>query len=992
MDYLAPEWVSLFHDLPHCGSAMIDRDRPRTRWLPDALALCTLCLLIVMSFWSLVGQGRVLAAGDIFTYFYPYWAAATRALRAGRLPLWNPHIFTGAPFLANSQVGLLYPVNWLLWMLLPPHWSVHATIVVHVCLAALNAYAWGRSSLGLRPLGAWATGFAYALGGYLGAQVEHVNQLQGLAWFPLTLVLADIAARHMPRRITRRGALATAGLITVVGFILAAGHLQTAFICVLGLAFYLTVVPLWNAVREGSWPVVVLRVGFVGVVTLAGVALAAAQLAPTIELSRLSIRADGLPFNERLSFSLSPLYVGRMLLPGFFSPVPPVHLEHVAYIGMSGIALVAFAAGRLRGASANVLSSAAMVVLGLSLSLGLYNPVYVLLARFVPGFAHFRVPARWLTLFAMGAAGLIGWALDRMPELCTALSTRFVVGTAVGLAAIEGWAGVGIAMGDGVPVPWRALLAWSGALVSVVGLLALSRRWPRVAGAGLIGLLIVELYCGGLTLPRAQATAAQAFTSLRPAIAHILAGGPGRFLSMSDITFDPGDLPEIEIIYGPQLSDEALYDYVIATKRKEVLDPNMSMVFGVSGVDGYDGGLLPLAHYTALQRLLLPHDEISLDGRLRETMHTIPEGRWLNLLGVRYIVTDKLRDAWLDDVFYDLQFGARLSEGEAVEVAWVPEFRATAIGLVSHLQGSVSLPDGTSVGVIVVRYSDGTEHALDLRVGVDTAEGIYDSSVEHSQAPVGGHYWPGCLEGNDYVTRLHWNGPATPSSVRVQATVPEGELVVRGLSLIDERTGAFQSLVISDQGRFRLAHSGDVKIYENLDALPRAFVATAVAVADDEEALALMRETTFDPVRHVVLMADGRVARDQSEAYSSNLADVGGTARIVRDEPERVEIAVSLRSPGYLVLADAWYPGWEARVDGDVVPIERADLLFRAVAMDSGEHMVVFSYEPVSLRVGGAISLVAILLTAVSTAAVALLKVRCNVIMSASVRGIPKEG
>ena len=161
--------------------------------LPDILAVALLWALVVAFFWRVALAGRVLAGGDVFTYFYPYWAEATRALRAGRLPLLNPYLFLGAPLLANSQVGVFYPLNWALWLLLPAHQSIHASIVLHLCLAALNAYLWARVSLRLGRVGAWAVGATFALGGYLGAQVEHVNQLQGLAWLPMMLMLCDIA-------------------------------------------------------------------------------------------------------------------------------------------------------------------------------------------------------------------------------------------------------------------------------------------------------------------------------------------------------------------------------------------------------------------------------------------------------------------------------------------------------------------------------------------------------------------------------------------------------------------------------------------------------------------------------------------------------------------------------------------------------------------------------------------------------------------------------
>ena len=66
---------------------------------------------------------------------------------------------------------------------------------------------------------------------------------------------------------------------------------------------------------------------------------------------------------------------------------------------------------------------------------------------------------------------------------------------------------------------------------------------------------------------------------------------------------------------------------------------------------------------------------------------------------------------------------------------------------------------------------------------------------------------------------------------------------------------------------------------------------------------------------------------------------------------------VELGSPGYLVFSDAMYPGWRARVDGQEVEIWTADILFRAVQLEAGDHLVEFTFEPRSLRVGGVISL-----------------------------------
>ncbi|MBN1178866.1 MAG: YfhO family protein [Anaerolineae bacterium] len=918
----------------------------------DLIAITGLCLLVLFAFWHIGPAGRVIAGGDLSAYFYPYWAEATRAMHAGRLPLWNPYLFMGVPLLANSQVGVFYPLNWPLWLLLPAHRSLHWSIVLHLALAAVGTYACARREVRLRALGAWTAGALVALGGYLGAQVEHVNQLQALAWFPWLILLYERAAD----RKTLKSALPTlAGLALVVGMVILAGHTQAAFIVLVGLAIYGMGPAAWGALRRREWTPLWRRAAlWAGALALGG-ALAGVQLLPTFELTRLSMRAGGLPFNERVSFSLSPVYLARALLPGYTQAVEPENIEYVAAVGVAGLALLAVglrAAWRQRRG----LGALLLVGTGLFLALGLYNPVYLLLARFVPGFAHFRAPARWLTLWAFGAALLAGMGADWLarraggPPGAPKPSWRGWVAATV--AAV-----IGLAWGAlGGRVPPMAVAGWVAAAVLAAGLVWLAGRAPRAAAVGLVAVGVLELLVSARTLPHAQATAAQAYTSLRPAAAHLLAAGegrtpPDRFLSLSALVFDPGDLDELRIIYGDQLSPAALYALIISAKHREVLSPNLPLAFGIPAVDGYDGGVLPLARYLALQRAFLPEDQFSPDGRLRENLTEVPDGRWLSLFGVRYVITDKVFDAWVDDVFYDLQFTARLAPGEAASVGHVPAFQADTLGLVTYLDGAAALPDGTSVGEVTVDFADGTARVFVLRAGEETAEGLYGPQVAHAQAVVGGHFWPGQPEGADYAARLQWGAAETPTSVTVRATLPEGRLVVRGVSLIDERTEAFLALTLSDRGRFYLAHSGDVKVYENLDVLGRAFVVhRAWAVEGEAGALARMTQAGFDPTHEIVV--EGGAGLGVQPATP-------GTARILAYTAERVEIEASLSAPGYLVLTDAAYPGWRVWVDGAEADIATADLLFRAVQLEAGSHWVTFAFEPASVRVGAAISLLA---------------------------------
>jgi hypothetical protein len=161
--------------------------------------------------------------------------------------------------------------------------------------------------------------------------------------------------------------------------------------------------------------------------------------------------------------------------------------------------------------------------------------------------------------------------------------------------------------------------------------------------------------------------------------------------------------------------------------------------------------------------------------------------------------------------------------------------------------------------------------------------------------------------------------------------------------------------------RYRRVFSGDMTIYENTAALERATVVTRHrTIADPGAALSTLASPEFDPRQEVVLEEDpgGAFLGDPARAA------VAAGARVERYLPDEVTVVASLPQRGWLVLADTWYRGWEATVDGQSAPIVRANYAFRAVPLRAGTHRVVFSFRPAAVPRGKALMALGFLLSA----------------------------
>jgi uncharacterized membrane protein YfhO len=155
--------------------------------------------------------------------------------------------------------------------------------------------------------------------------------------------------------------------------------------------------------------------------------------------------------------------------------------------------------------------------------------------------------------------------------------------------------------------------------------------------------------------------------------------------------------------------------------------------------------------------------------------------------------------------------------------------------------------------------------------------------------------------------------------------------------------------------RYRLVYSNEIRIYENLDVMPRAFVVhQSKVIQDEDEIIRQMNSDSFDPRRTVILEEeDGLSKAGGPEAAASENTEI----TIRRYEANRVVVDATLDTSGFLVLTDSYHPGWRVKVDGRPAPLLKANYLFRAVRLEAGTHQVEFIYSPKSFRIGVFVSL-----------------------------------
>jgi hypothetical protein len=895
---------------------------------------------------------------DSACQFVPWLRFAADSWAAdGAIPLWKPTAAAGAPFVGNCQSAVFFPTNFLAMLLGAPP-IVHALMpLARLVGGAFCAFLLARH-LRLSFAAALLCGLVFGFGGFqMGFYLHTVTNASLL--LPLLVLAAD-------RLVLRPTAGRVAALAAVAALQHFAGHAETAFhsqlavvvlagvrSIALGRAAGATgVAGAWSALRRP----LLLVVAALGL----GAALAAVQILPLLEYLRESAAVH---------------------LRGAWEPT--AGLRHPLAAAAFGVALVA-AAVALRGlaTSARAVGGWALLLLvaatgGLlaGLNAGL-EPSYILGL----GPDWFGRPREYLGpgvyicesgAFAGAALPLAALGLLRGRPRGPAL----VAGAVVVFGLLEGATAPifndVLALLPGFRFAWNSRLIMFAslglALLAGFGLDALgaaaSRPWPR---RRLALLVVVPVLAGVAALTcavRLGVIASKNTPPLIPAAAPLEARLLPKERVESLFEAEPPARPASKLLYGCVLSalphDEVVLVFGRFGQPAETrslpaadLDPRTPATRGAPGA-----GTLEAFRATVPTRKLQPEPT-----RVRVELRQ--RGRVVAL-------SDVLQDP-ADDGGTWWPFPARPAAGTTTGTLLL---LALALGLVAlapvagaGLKGlRVALPvlvaaslwpfDAGLVALVPRDLFYPPSPAIDALRAAQPEGRLLGMDVDVLGAEIPTYYGLNEIGGYDSLEpgRVMRLLDAALGNAAAGARNPDlallGLMAVRHLVAFDAAPPTLPRLSWS-----RADDPRPVEIVENPVFLPRArLVGAAEVEPDDERALARLRAPDFPRERSVVLAAG-----EARAAGGAGAASESGSAHIVRDRPDAIDVAIAPTAPGWLVLADTFFPGWVARVDGRPREILRANVAFRAVAVQPGESTVEFRYEPFSFRAGAVISVLAV--------------------------------
>lgn len=846
-------------------------------------------LIAAAYFHRIFIQGDIPVFGDGIAQLYPMhvFAAQTGLVP----PLWDPYIFAGMPFVGLMQTAAYYPPNIILYSLMPAAYAFNASFLLHYAMAGFFTFLLLRE-LGLSKTAAFFGASVFAFSGFVISTKQHVAILDSAVWLPLIVYMAE----RLKRSLSLRHAL---GLALAVAVQVLAGNFQVCAYTYIVLVVYF-LFSLWDLDKGRRFRFTCLLIAGGAL----GLLIAAPQIYATWQMSGESLRpvvAKTLGYSFAKEFHVYLKTLPSMVFPHLYSraefgtrlPLPGDRM--IVFIGILPLALSVLAL--VKGwRSRTIRLWAAVGIVGLVLAAADDTPLGALLFH-VPVYGMFHANGRNMLELSLAVSVLFAFGMEHVLSDKRNLKAALValagvlVASDLALAAIYYTQGKGahaaIAISNPaifVPLIFFALYTVTLAMLSTGG------RRRAVVVFVIFALVMAEAYTFGAYHESGWTSAA----------------------SLNAKCEDSG--------YDYLKGLEGEKPFRVAWADMKTRD-QFNVDCGVAVFNSYDQ-LIP-ARYAYLF-------DLEPFGFSRYWENLIVGNSLMSMMNVKYLMVPSASINGLDDI-------------NTVDGAWRPGDLAAA------WKGPFPLPDPANPARDAIRLE-----AL-------LQKGAYVVTIEaRSTGPGDASLAMDMYNGDQERMRTRFRpysaypgiiGPEPREYYKVYLS-DRPQVVGLGLSALRKepmeitditigKLEGFGPVPIAASGRVyeKLRSIGDYDVYLNRNALPRAYSVTeTVASRDMDDVRKLFDLNIVNPARQAVV-------------FEADLPDVGGgfsKAKVDIEHYGRESVTLKTSSAGrsFIVLADQYFPGWKALVDGKPTRIFRTNGVVRGVVVSAGEHHVVFRYAP----------------------------------------------
>lgn len=923
--------------------ALNNGDRPRRIW-----PLLIIALVVAIYFNSLILLKRVPLLSDIRSYYYPAWAYFSSAVKMGSIPFWCPGIYCGFPLFADSEMGLFYPLNFLLFRL-PVTAGFNYSLVIHYLLGGWFTYLFCRRLRLSRSASLFAA-IPFVMGGFFISHMVHPNVVATAAWMPLFLYCLE---RALAQR--RRSFFVAAG--GVVGLQFLSGFMMIPLMEMIIAFLYVLFYNKDPDETRGAF----LTFGLTGLALsiVIGAGIGMVQNLPSYHLVQNSYRAGGL--NEQVSNMgnlpaiqlaglVFPRAFGRGVAMGSYAGAWTFE-ETYGYIGILPFLFGSIALFRPR--RWHTIFFASLAIVSLFLSLGNQGLLWPIL-RIVPGFDILKGSSRFLLTMNLGVAVLGGIGFDRWRQgEITQKIRHSITRIWIIMAIIISGAVLALALLYHFnPLDFRDFLAavarpfMTGIKSSPQQVLqALDKYFLAPHMEFLFPLAAIAIF---LFLIRRDTRGWPGEGKILAALAIMVVD----VLVFSSFIY--GFVPRAKVDYQPPvvtiLQDQSgdgrvsMLEEPGISRREYPLCSNQLLPYSLD--DTYGFSTIPPAR---LDRFLALQDRLpSIEG--------------YELLGASLLFANLARIGGLP---YDLSSPLTTSSGVQVKRYVYPEIVGEQLRII--MDGTIM--ERESFGSIYIDLSSNGEAGINplatLEINKESGEGNFSLNVISGYATSFIHSVSFRSAGYGKARR------ALEIRIPVARIRDADEIILMSICDDLEQTRFLALDAVDRRGNglplttLPISYiDRDYVVFATPDPKPTAFYTWYPVYTDTWR-------RAVDMVRGVG-GEDGKVVLLGSEIDEATRARIGGVAappenaRIsgIAEGKDNVSLHSSNEGDSILVLSIDFMPGWKAKVDGEDALIFSADGFYTALFLPGGEHDVKLVYQQPGLSIGGIISSIAIVLLA----------------------------